>query len=715
MARYYIAGSVSRDNGIMKQSNLNEFNNNIDLRKYTVRSNIDMNLTESTKAVVRVSGAFDDYTGPIPGGSELYYNTLRVSPVNFPAYYLPDKTYANSQHILFGNMDQGQYLNPYAEMVRGYRASNSSTMMAQIELEQDFSQWVDGLKARFLANTIRYSNFNLSRSFAPFYYTMTGYNRKTGEYRLMELNPEGGREYLSYNEGGKTVNTSIYSESSLMYNKIFDDKHDVSGMLVFMTRNALNGNAGSLSASLPQRNLGLAGRFTYGFDSRYFSEFNFGYNGSEKFDANHRWGFFPSFGLGWILSNEQFWEGPIANLVSLLKVRGTYGLVGNDQIGAERFFYLSRVQINAGNSFGTGYDVPGRRRSGTSISHYSNPLITWEVSYKQNLGIELGLFDGKVNIITDIYKEHRENILQYRADIPSTMGLWATPQSNIGEAYGQGIDISLDYNQWFQNGLWFIGRGNFTYARSTFKVFEEPDFEAAGAPWRSRIGYPISQGWGYIAERLFIDEKDVENSPRQEFGEYGPGDIKYKDMNGDNIINELDLTPMGHPTTPEINYGFGLSTGYKGFDFSFFFQGSARSTFWVNAYDLSPFIEYDVSGGRAQTGLAQFIADDYWSELNPNPEAKWPRLSNYRIGNNTQRNSMFMRDGSFLRLKSVEFGYTLPGSITKHVGLEQLRLYFSGTNLMLWSKFKLWDVEMGGSGLGYPIQKTMNLGLSISF
>ena len=167
MARYYIAGSVSRDNGIMKQSNLNEFNNNIDLRKYTVRSNIDMNLTESTKAVVRVSGAFDDYTGPIPGGSELYYNTLRVSPVNFPAYYLPDKTYANSQHILFGNMDQGQYLNPYAEMVRGYRASNSSTMMAQIELEQDFSQWVDGLKARFLANTIRYSNFNLSRSLPP--------------------------------------------------------------------------------------------------------------------------------------------------------------------------------------------------------------------------------------------------------------------------------------------------------------------------------------------------------------------------------------------------------------------------------------------------------------------------------------------------------------------------------------------------------------------
>jgi len=295
------------------------------------------------------------------------------------------------------------------------------------------------------------------------------------------------------------------------------------------------------------------------------------------------------------------------------------------------------------------------------------------------------------------------------------MGLWSTPQANVGEAEGGGVDISLDYNHSFKNGLWVVARGNYTYARSTFKFYEEPDYESAGVPWRSRIGHPISQQWGYIAERLFIDDADVENSPRQEFGKFEAGDIKYKDLNKDNVVNELDLTPIGYPTTPEINYGFGISSGYKNFDFSFFFQGSARSSFWIDAYTLTPFISY-TSGGRVlETGLAKFIADDYWSELSPDPQAGWPRLSNYRIPNNTQRSSMFMEDGSFLRLKSVECGYSLPKRIVNGMKMDQVRFYLSGTNLLLFSGFDLWDVELGGNGLGYPLQKVVNIGLNISF
>lgn len=716
VARYYIAGSFSQDNGILKSDKYNNFDNNIDLKKYLVRSNININLTNSTECVIRVHGTFEDYSGPITGGSDLYQKALNVSPVRFPAYYLPDATYANAQHTLFGGYNEGEYLNPYAEMVRGYSASNTSVMMAQIELKQDFGKLIDGLSGRFLGNTIRNSKFTVSRSFNPFYYNVSTFDKRTGEYTLYQLNPLIGTEYLGYTEGGKIVNTSSYAEASLNYNKIFEDKHDVSGMLTFTVRNALNGNAGTLVASLPQRNLGSAGRFTYGYDSRYLTEFNFGYNGSEKFDAGHRWGFFPSFGAGWILSNESFWTGGIERIISTLKLRGTYGLVGNDAIGDERFFYLSQVNINQGANYVMGYDFTGgRNRRGTTISHYANPLITWEIAYKKNLGLELGLFDGKIDILADFYTEHRVNILQTRADIPNTMGLWSTPKANVGEAKGRGVDISLDYNQSFNNDLWVIVRGNFTYARSEFEFYEEPDYEMAGVPWRSRIGYPISQQWGYIAERLFIDEADVENAPRQEFGEYRAGDIKYKDLNNDNVINELDLSPIGYPITPEINYGFGVSTGYKNFDFSFFFQGSARSTFWIDAYALSPFITYSSGGRTMETGLAKFIADDYWSELSPNPQAGWPRLSNYRISNNTQRSTMFMRNGSFLRFKSLEFGYSFPKTMTDRLKLEQLRLYASGTNLFVLSDFDLWDIEMGGNGLGYPLQRVINLGINFSF
>ena len=229
------------------------------------------------------------------------------------------------------------------------------------------------------------------------------------------------------------------------------------------------------------------------------------------------------------------------------------------------------------------------------------------------------------------------------------------------------------------------------------------------------MGHPISQQWGYIAERLFIDEEDVENAPRQEFGEYRAGDIKYKDLNNDHVINELDLSPIGYPTTPEINYGFGISTGYKNFDFSFFLQGSARSSFWIDAHALSPFITSSSEGKTMETGLAKFIADDYWTELSPNPQAGWPRLSSYRIDNNTQRSTMFMRNGSFLRLKSLEFGYSLPEKMINSLNLKQCRFYVSGTNLFLLSGFDLWDVEMGGNGLGYPLQRVINLGVNISF
>lgn len=715
VARYYIAGSFSQDNGVMKVDKRNNFNNNIDLKKYLIRSNININLTSSTEAIVRVHGTFDDYSGPISGGADMYKKVLQVSPVRFPAYFAPDKAYEGASHILFGNYQSDKYLNPYAEMVKGYRQESKSVMTAQLELKQDFGKWVQGLSGRVLGNTTRSSGFDVTRAYSPFYYEVGTYDRFQDQYTLTELNPTGGTEFIDYKPGYKNVESSFYGEASVAYNRDIDKKNNVSGMLVATARNSLTGNAGTLSESLQRRNLGLSGRFTYAFDSRYLAEFNFGYNGSEKFDKGHRWGFFPSFGVGWSVSNEEFWSGQLKDVVNKLKVRATYGLVGNDQIGKQRFFYLSQVNMGGGDGFSTGYEFNGISRNGVKIENYPNSLIGWEIAYKTNLGLEIGLFDGKVDIMADIFKEKRTNILQERADIPNTMGLWTIPLVNVGEANGKGMDISVDYNHSFNKDMWLVGRGNFTYARSTYRYYEEPDY--SHIPWKSYIGHSIKQNRGYVAERLFIDEADILNSPRQDFGEYMPGDIKYKDINGDGVINEIDMVPIGYPTVPEINYGFGFSFGYKNFDVSAFFQGSARSSFWIDYNAMSPFREFtdDATKKTLETGLAKFITEDYWSLGSQSPYAAWPRLSNKIIENNKQPNTMFMQDGAFLRFKSAELGYALPDKLAHKLGVNSCRVYASGTNLLLFSKFKLWDVEMGGSGLGYPLQRVINLGLNISF
>ncbi|GAB6120050.1 TonB-dependent receptor [Dysgonomonas termitidis] len=714
VARYYIAGSFSQDNGVLKVDKRNNFNNNIDLKKYLIRSNININLTSSTEAIVRLHGTFDDYTGPVNGGTDMYKKILQVSPVRFPAYFAPDDKYANVSHILFGGYQGDQYMNPYAEMVKGYKQESKSVLMAQMELKQDLDKWVKGLSARLLGNTTRSAGFDVTRAYSPYYYEIGSYDRFTNKYTLTELNPAGGTEFIDYNPGEKTVSSSFYGEASVAYNSDFEE-HNMSGMLVGIVRNSLTGNAKTLSESLQKRNLGISGRFTYGYDSRYLAEFNFGYNGSEKFDKGHRWGFFPSFGIGWSVSNESFWSDKLKEVVNKLKLRATYGLVGNDEIGDQRFFYLSQVNIGGGDNYTTGYEFNGISHNGVKINNYPNPKIGWEIAYKTNLGLEIGLLNGKIDIIADIFKEKRTNILQPRADIPSSMGLWATPDVNVGEANGKGMDISVDYNHSINNDMWFVGRANFTYARSTYRYYEEPDFSET--PWKSKIGQSAKQQWGYVAERLFIDEADIANSPRQDFGEYLPGDIKYKDINSDGVINEIDMVPIGHPNTPEINYGFGLSFGYKNFDISAFFQGSARSSFWIDFKAMSPFASStdEKLQKTLETGLAQFITEDYWSLDSQNPYAGWPRLANTVIANNNQKNTMFMQDGAFLRFKSAEIGYALPNHLIHKLGLSSCRVYANGTNLLLFSNFKLWDVEMGGNGLGYPLQRVINLGLNISF
>lgn len=714
ISRYYIAATFNQDNGILNVDKNNNFNNNIDLKKYLLRSNININITPTTEAIVRLHATFDDYSGPIDGGTALYKKVMRSDPVLFPAYFVPDEQYQHVTHTLFGNHDQGQYINPYADMVKGYKDYSKSLVLAQFELKQDLGFITEGLNLRGLFNTTRYSYFDVNRFYNPFWYSVSSYDKHADSYMLTRLNPQEGTEWLSYNEGPKEITSTTYLEGAVNYDRVFNE-HAVSGLLVGTMRNSIKPNASTLTLSLPSRNLGLSGRFTYSYDSRYFTEFNFGYNGSERFARKERFGFFPSVGAAWIVSNEKFWKEDIRKTINNLKLKATYGLSGNDAIGeaTDRFFYLSEVNLNdSGRSFtwGENFDYTV---NGVATSRYANDKITWEISRKLNAGIEIGLFK-KLDLQLDYYTEHRSNILMSRADIPTSMGLQTTPRTNVGEAKGRGVDLSADYQYSISKDFWITGRANFTYATAKYKVYEEVD--NSSTPWLSHIGQPISQTWGYIAERLFVDDYEVANSPNQTFGEYMGGDIKYRDINNDGQINSLDRVPIGYPTQPEIIYGFGISTGFKNFDLSCFFQGLARESFWIDAYATAPFIDTDGDSKiSSKNALLQVYTNNHFSDDNPDIYALWPRLADRHISNNTQTSTWFMRDGSFLRLKSLEFGYTLPKIFTERVGLKNLRFYCSGTNLLTFSKFKLWDPEMAGNGLGYPVQKVLNFGLQISF
>lgn len=742
-ATYYLAGSFSKDNGILKVDPVNPFNTNINYRKYSIRSNVNLNLTQTLEAKVRVNASFQDYTGPIgesgSGGSATYNKTLMANPVLFPAYYAPDESTQYLDRILFGNYSGDpfgngtpQYINPYADIMRGYEDVRNSTFLTQIELHQDLKMVTEGLRVRLIGSITRYSGFNIRRDYKPYYYQyMQGsYDPNNIEfpYELALLNPEDGSDYIDYTSGDKRVNTRSYGEGAILYNRKFEDKHDVGALLVGSFKETLSGSPENLDSSLPSRNIAFAGRFTYGLHSRYFAEFNFGVNGSERFDKEHRWGFFPSVGAGWQLSDESFWTG-LKRFIPKFKIRATYGLTGNDVIVSnnDRFFFTSNVNLNSDNAgyFGSNpYDTYSR--STVNISRYANRDITWEISYKSNFAVEIGLFNNDLTLLAEYYRERRTNIVQFRPDIPSTMGLTSGVRTNFGEAEGEGVDLSLDYSSSAGSSIWYIFRANFTYGTAKITMYDELDYSGI-APWKSKVGQKVGQSMGYVAERLFIDDEEVRNSPLQQVssagGGYQAGDIKYRDINGDGVVNEFDIVPMGYPSNPEIQYGFGGSFGYKTFDFSLFFQGSARYSFFLNANQMAPFVDVYSDGNMGNRAMLNFIAEDVWTETNRNPYAAWPRLSPDRVvnqdggnvssvgnNNNFVNSNYWMRSTSYLRLKSVEVGYGFLENRSV-----SMRVYASGTNLFTFSDFKLWDPEMRGNGLRYPLQRVFNIGFQLNF
>ncbi len=710
VATYYVAGGYENETGLLKVDRRNNFNNNIDINRFQMRTNVIFRLTPTTTLDTRIQGLFERYTGPYRTASDIFGMVMNSNPVDFPSVYEPDPAHEYADHILFGNTYVAGSLkeNPYAEMVRGYEDRNESSITAMATLNQDLKFVTRGLKFQLKASVNTWSYYSSTRSYSPFYYDLESYNQITGGYTLFALNPTSGQSYLGDVVPGRDASAHYYTEARFNWEREFG-KHSVGLMTVGMMEEYLltGGNSTSIYETLPEKNMGNSGRLTYDYDKRYFLEFSYGYNGSEKFSGSRRYGFFPSIGAGWLISNEPFFAS-VKDVIDLLKLKFTWGKVGNDAISdrSGRFFYLSDISKGGGSyrwgsTFMNAYD-------GYTINRYANPDITWEVSAKYNLGVELGLLDESLKVQCDVFRDTRDKIYMTRQNFPSSAGLEASISGNVGKVKSWGIDGSIDYQHVFNKDFWLTGRANFTFSTNEYVELDEKNYPDE---YLKQKGHSINQWWGLLAERLFVDEAEINNSPKQDFGEYMAGDIKYKDINGDGVVNSNDRIPMGLPTVPEIQYGFGLSSGYKSLDFSFFFQGNARVSLFINP-------------GTDDNGIAPFasrrnalalIAKDHWSETNPDVHAFWPRLSVDPISNNTQTSSWWLRNGAFLRLKTVEAGWNIPGKAFKKIGMKSCRLYFSGENLFVISPFKLWDPEMGRGGLGYPPNKRYNVGVQVAF
>ncbi|RPD47471.1 TonB-dependent receptor [Paracnuella aquatica] len=695
---YFMSATFNHDNGILKKSNLHTYDNNISVKRYSFQNNLNAQLSPSTKFALRLNTQIRDYHGPAKDANAIFGDVMNANGVDFPVMF---PSAPGSNDIRYGGKSGGRvndgYINPFAEMVRGYTDNFQSTIVATVDGEQQLNFITPGLAFKALGSFKNWSNTNTNRS--------RGYNQFLVDNIVK--NPDGTVSYDLTRVGtvqNETLGTStahsgdrtIYFQTSLDYNRTFAGVHNVSGLLLYNQQEYNVNNPDGLIASLPRRSQGFAGRVTYAFDNRYMLEANFGYNGSENFAEGKRFGFFPSVAGGYVVSNEKFWE-PLERSIKTLKLRGSWGLVGNDQIGGARFVYLSDINLGGqGYTSGVNQDYT---RNGPSYLRFANPNITWEVAEKINVGMDLSLANG-INLVVDIFKENRKGIFLQRQVIPESFGtLGTTVYGNLGAVRNQGIDVSLDYTKAVSRDLQVTLKGTFTYAHNTVVENDEPPFTKYKN--LSLVGHPINSLLGYQAERLFIDDAEVVKSPLQQLGGFvTAGDIKYRDItngiDGLNMVNSDDRVYMGYPTIPEIVYGFGPSFRYKKLDLSFFFQGVTNTSFFINGFH--PF------GTSDQRNVLQFIDDNRWSPGNPNIFAQYPRLSKLDNPNNTANSSYWLRDGSFLKLRNAEVGYNYKFA----------RIYLSGFNLLTFSKFKLWDPEQGGgNGLGYPTKRIVNVGVQL--
>ncbi|MDM8325663.1 SusC/RagA family TonB-linked outer membrane protein [Bacteroides gallinaceum] len=720
IVRYYVAGSFYNESSIYKNAgNIYGYDSSIRYNKFNFRANVDLNLTKSTVINLNLANIYEKSFGPGFGDtdSDIWSYLFMTSPNAFPVEY--------SDGRLSGPSTDSGY-NPWNMLVHsGYREQFWNSAQSLIGVTQDIGALWEPLKG--LTANIKFSwdawNTTLQRrSKSPTFYHARG-RAEDGSLIYDDENGDGiwepvhtGDETLSYGIGRSGTMTR-YVEGSLTYNRLFGE-HRVGALFLYNHKIYTDTQAGSSSASLPYKDQGIAGRLTYAFRDTYFLEVNMGYNGSENFARGHRFGFFPAVALGWMMSSEKWFE-PATKVIDMLKWKASYGKVGNDDIGGTRRWVYEPTIVTGGSwSYGQSGNQGG---SGIRVGEVENLEASWEEALKLNAGVEFSLFN-KVRVQADYFREKRQGIFLKRAGLPAIVGVSTVPYVNIGETLNQGFDATVEYMHKVNDDLFITARGNFTFNRNKLINNDEPDWEYR---YQNRIGKPFGSGgstqpFGLIALGLFESEEEIANSPVQNFGEYRVGDIKYQDVNGDGIVDEQDAVAIGYTNLPEITYGFGATAQWKGWDFNLFFQGVARTSFFLSGSSIrSPFS----TGNMERAAINEDVYGNVWMSTNTaeqNAGVTYPRLSAGSGGagstNNNRASTWWLRDGSFLRLKSMEIGYSLPQHILQKSFIKSLRFYISGNNLLCFSPFKLWDPEKGTSdGSGYPLNRTFSIGFNANF
>ena len=693
-AKYYISGGFYNEDGLFARDNMKEYNTSVFYRKFNFRSNVEVQLHKYTKLNVNLATTFERKNEPGTASSTIWDYAVKSAPNVFPAVY--------SNGLLPGpGANNGE--NPYVLLTQtGYREKFYNTAQSLFSLTQDLGDWVTKGLTVTVKGSFDAKNYNhLARTKTPPQYMASGRD-EFGDLILQQK--VIGADNLTYAESHSGYR-SVYLEASVNWARSFG-KHDLSALFLYQQsqRNNVGIDKSQPELALPYRHQGIAGRITYSYDNRYFIEGNFGYNGSENFSPGKRFGFFPSVAAGYVISNEKFFE-PVRGVIDLLKIKASYGIVGNDKIGTggnvRRFIYNETVV--PGNSYNFGTST--QSYAGTRLGDWANPNVGWEEAHKLNVGVDLSLF-SKLKISADYFKERREGIFLKRASIPVYVGLSTQPWVNIGKMRNSGVDASLEYHQTIGQDLHLTVRGNFTYARNMIVDQDQPDYKYL---YMNRTGQARYQTFGLVAAGLFRDQADIDAWPKQSFGDVEPGDIKYLDLNGDGVVDSYDVKPIGYTAIPEIVYGFGFSLQWKAFDFSAFFQGVGHVNFSTRTDQTQGFI----ARNSREANLFSDVYDNYWTP--ERLDAKYPRLFIGTNNNNNQNSSFWMANGRYMRLKNLEIGYTLPKHISQKMAMQNMRVYLSGVNLFTFSPFKLWDPDLQTGATNYPNNRIINIGLTIGF
>lgn len=689
--RYAMVASFYNEGGIMERDKKQEWNSSSNLQRYNIRSNVDVDVTPTTLVRVNIGGYMQDRRRAPQSVDDAFGQAFETPPFVHPTQYSTGE---------IPRVKERQ--NPWALMTqRGYERVSASKIESLFGIEQNLKFILPGLMFKGTFSFDRFSENKVTRSKDPDYYLPATRRLDDG---LLDLTIDTyGQVFLGYEKGSEWGNKSTYFEGNLSYSQNFD-KHYIDAMFLYNQRHYDDGS------TLPYRNQGIAGRLSYSYDRRYVSEINFGYNGSENFAKGKRFGFFPSVAVGWLLSEEKFMER-YKDTFSKIKFRLSYGLVGNDRLDGRRFAYITTIDETNAYRWGNEEEL---YRLGRWEGDYGVSDLTWETVAKTNLGVELGLWN-KLDLQVDLFKEQRRDIFMNRQTIPGSSGFVKTPWANFGEVDNQGIDISLFYNQQISKNWNVSLRGTFTYAVN--EVVEKDEPLAVVGTNRAQKGHPVNQIFGLISEGLFTDGDFVNEGknlapgvPEHTYGPVRPGDIRYKDINDDGKITDLDRCQIGGTEDPQIVYGFGANVRYKNFDLGFFLQGNAKTGRMLGGNSFLP------GSAKGAMGNIYSNVDDRWTIENPRQDVFWPRLANYDHANNKQSSTWWLKDMSMLRLKNIEIGYNFSNSLLKKINIQSARLFANGNNLLTFSGFKLWDPELGSNnGFKYPIMKSVSIGLDINF